>query len=457
MRSLVCAATVVTACTAASPASRPQDTPRCWFRNLGAGTTETFTAFGVRGELTIAASFSEPTDVGGRMITSAGARDALVARYDRDGRLLWSRVLGGASDEIVGALAIDGHDDAVVTASVGVADADARAGASPTGCMVAKLAGNDGHVLWSTLVQGTGYQLCRGIAASDLGDVYVAAAFDDQVALGGGLASRGKHDIWLAAFASIDGARRWVRQIGGGGNEIVRTLAVDTGHDVLLGGQFGGEVPPADGVIDLGTGPLRSAGDFDGLLAKFTAAAGTPIWARGFGDVGFDLVKSIAVDRHGDVFISGAWMRPQSFHDEIPILAGVMDGTIARYARDGTLRWRYVFTGGGSQAHHVSLDASGRIWIAGHFNGTVDLGGGRVLHSAEESAAYAAAFSPAGVPLYAALIGSPAAHYAHAIAAGPDGAIAVGVTFSGSGRFCGKEVASGGDAMLIMVMTPVVP
>jgi hypothetical protein len=455
MRAQLCIVAVASACAGASPSSRSEARARCWFRNLGAGTTETFTTFGARGELTVAASFSEPTEMGGHRITSAGARDALVVRYDLDGRLLWSRVLGGPGDEIVGALATDSRDDAVVTASVGASEADTEAGTSATNCLIAKLAGSDGHVIWSTRVQGTGNQLCRAITANDIGDVFVASAFEGKVEIGGGLTSRGRHDIWLAALAGSDGAPRWVRQIGGAGNEIVRTLAVDPSRDIVLGGQFGGEVPPDEGVIDLGTGPLRSAGDFDGLVARFSAT-GAPLWSRGFGDAGFDLVKSAAVDRNGDVLVSGAWMRPQDFHGEPPIVAGIMDGMIARYAKDGTLAWRRVFTGGGSQAHHLSLDVHGWLWIAGHFSSTLDLGG-QTLQSAEKWAAYAAAFSPDGAPRYSALIGNPAARYAHTIASAPNGAVAVGVVFAGSGRFCDQDVASGpGDAMLIMVMTPVV-
>src|SRR5262249_5495652 len=157
---------------------------------------------------------------------------------DADGGLLWSVRFGGNDDQIVGALALDGRGDAVVTASVTGVTPEEPTGATATDCLIKKLAGADGRTLWSTEVHSTGNQLCRAVASNDAGDVFVASAFEHHADFGERLDSHGKHDIWLAAFSGSDGALRWVRQIGGKGNEIVRTLAVDRAGDVLLGGQF---------------------------------------------------------------------------------------------------------------------------------------------------------------------------------------------------------------------------
>ena len=430
-------AALVTACVA--PHVQTPGAAPCWSRQLPV-TGEVFTAFAARGELTIAGTFGPAIDVGDGAIASAGEHDPIVARYRRDGALIWRSAFGGPSDESTGALAVDARGDVVVTGSV------------PSGCFVTKLAGADGHVRWTKTVTVTGDHQCRAIAAGER-DVFVAGSFDAEVDFGDRMVSRGKNDIWVAAFATADGTLHWTHQIGGAGNDIVRALAVDAHGDVFLGGQFSGEVPPADGAIDLGAGPLHAAGYFDGLIAKLTAS-GTVVWARGFGDVGFDIVKSIAVDHDGSAVVSGAWMRPQDFRGAIPILTGVMDGLLARYNADGTLAWRRVFPGGGSQAHHVALGDDGRIWVSGHFNSRVDLGG-RALSSTEKSAAYIAAFSPDGAPVLAQLIGAPTAQFGYTIASGPDGAVAVAFGFAGTTQFCGRSVISASpSATLVGVMTP---
>ncbi len=443
---------ILTACHAATTPSWVAANAVCWSRQI-AGAGETGMAFGSRGELTIAATFEASIDVGDGSIASTGGRDPIVARYDRVGALVWRRTIGGIADEFVGALAVDRGGDVFVTGSIGrPPDTDALL----PGCFIAKLRGETGEPIWSKTISGTGQQLCRALAVNDAGYLFIAGAFAGRVELGAGLASRGKNDIWLTAFASADGAARWTRQIGGVGNEIVRALAVDPHGDVVLGGQFSGEVAPVDGVIDLGTGPLSSAGDFDGLVAKYSMR-GDPLWAHGFGDVGFDVVKSVVLDRDGSVVLSGAWMRPQDFTGKIPILTGVMDGLLARYDRNGALLWQHVFTGGGSQAHDVAIDDRSRIWVSGHFKGRVEVGG-RTLESPEKSAAYVAAFAPQGATVLAHLSGAPHGRYGYAIASGADGAIAVAVNFSGATEFCGRDIANRTKAgTLIGVMTPAVP
>jgi outer membrane protein assembly factor BamB len=377
---------------AACGSTRPveQREPTCWPLPDAKGAS---VAFGPRGEITVA---------------SSRAKKPIVFRYARDGSLLWQQAL--TVDASTDGLALDARGDAYLT------------GFSGTDCFIAKVA--DGRVAWQQSIAGTAEQYCRAIAVG--ADVYVTSAFGGSTL---GLTSRGKSDIWVAAFATTDGTRKWVTQLGGAGNEISRALAIDAHGDIILGGQYSGEVPPAEGEM-LG---LRAAGDFDGLVAKLSPA-GEVRWARGFGDLGFDIVKSVAVAPDGDIVASGAWMRPEDFTGKIPILVGVMDGVIARYAPDGTPRWRHVFTGGGSQAHHLALDAD-RIWLSGHFNGRVDLGG-RVLESTEKSTAYMAAFASDGKPTFAERL---PASYGYEIASDGAGRIAVAYVVGDATQVCVSE------------------
>jgi hypothetical protein len=246
-----------------------------------------------------------------------------------------------------------------------------------------------------------------------------------------------------------DGRLRWLRRLGGRNNDISRAIAVDRFGDVIVGGNFSGDGPPADGAVDFGAGVLHSAGDFDAFLLKLTAS-GEPVWVRGFGDVGFDLIKSLAPDHDGNVYAAGAWMRPQDFRGEIPILAGVMDGFVARYTRTGDLAWRHLFTGGaGSQAHHLALDGQGRPWIVGHFAGSVDLGGRALVAPPDHAtySAYVAGLTAAGEVTLAELLGAPAAEFAYRLAVTPGGALVVGGHGNGPGTFCGqvREGSPDGD------------
>ena len=366
-----------------------------------------------------------------------------LARIGPTGAVAWEAPVDEPGT--VELLAIDAHDDVLL---VGEAKRAAEAVGDQPGCFVEKRSGHDGAARWTTRFTGTGYQDCRGIAVDAAGDAYAIGTFASTMTTPiSVLASRGSSDIVVMRLAAADGAVRWVRTFGGANNDISRAIAVDRAGRVIVGGQFSGDGRPETGEVDFGVARLHAAGDFDAFLLALTPR-GEPIWVRGFGDVGFDIVKSVAPDRDGNLYISGAWMRPADYHGQPPILTGIMDGFVARYGADGALAWRHVFTGGdGSQAHHVALDAVGRPWIVGHLKGTVDLGGRALAGTPGRSAAYAAGFTPTGEPTWAALVGAPGAEYAYRLAVAPDGALVVGGRGNGPALLCGalRDGAADGD------------
>lgn len=100
--------------------------------------------------------------------------------------------------------------------------------------------------------------------------------------------------------------------LSGGGNDIARTVIALPGGDLVVGGNFSDEVPPAAGTLDTGGEVLTSRGDFDALIMRFTPG-GAVRWARAFGGPGFDLVKALALDSSGDVLAVGPIQRPGDY------------------------------------------------------------------------------------------------------------------------------------------------
>ncbi len=412
------------ACHAPRPVAEP-----CWFDRSVSPTT-----FEVRPD--------------GDLVVLRGTH---LSRVGPTGAVVWEAPIEVPAP--IEVIALDPRGDVLV---VGTARRPEHAGdAELPSCFVMKRSGADGRALWTTRFTSTGDTLCRVIAADAAGDVYAAGYFAGTlIAPTGTLASAGSNDFVVMRLAGGDGAVRWIRRFGGRNNDIARAIAIDPAGHVIVGGQFSGEGPPADGEVAFGRAVLHAVGDFDAVLLELTAD-GEPIWARTFGDSGFDLVKSIAPDKGGNLYISGAVMRPQVFRaGEIPFFAGVMDGFVAKYGPTGELAWRHVFTrGAGSQAHHIALDARGRPWIVGHFQDEVDLGG-HVLVAPPGHAqytAYAAGLTPAGDVAWAELFGAPAAQLAYRIAVAPSGALVVGGHAKGPGMFCGKlhDGAPNGDDFIV--------
>jgi hypothetical protein len=76
------------------------------------------------------------------------------------------------------------------------------------------------------------------------------------------------------------------------------SLAVDGSGNVILGGQFSGNVA-------FGATSLASAGLVDGWVAKLSPAL-APLWAVRLGGPGNDTVNGLSVDSSGEVIAVGA-------------------------------------------------------------------------------------------------------------------------------------------------------
>lgn len=100
------------------------------------------------------------------------------------------------------------------------------------------------------------------LAVDGLGNVLLTGKFTTTIQLGGeSFVTRGGLDLFLAKF-DPSGAHLWSRQLGGESNEQLGLVAVPPGSDAIA---FAGATL---GSIDLGTGPLVSAGGADIVLGS---------------------------------------------------------------------------------------------------------------------------------------------------------------------------------------------
>ena len=174
-------------------------------------------------------------------------------------------------------------------------------------------------------------------------------------------------DAIVAKLSGTDGSDIWSLSFGGLSPDAGLSVAVDGNGDVLATGIFRG---PAD----FGDGPHIAAGSIDVFLAKYSGFDGSHVWSRSFGGPLLDRgAASVAVDGSGDVFLSG------EFSDAVDFGGGPLtsaDGTgafLAKYSgMNGSHVWSRQF---GAESAVAALDDDGNIMVAGHFLGTMDLGG----------------------------------------------------------------------------------
>jgi hypothetical protein len=145
--------------------------------------------------------------------------DARIARYDADGKVVWSRTWGGAGFDVAHDLRLLDDGGFLVT---GYTDAGAGRG---TDVFLLRLDA-DGKVAWSRTYGD----------ASDDRAVHLAVRREGDVAIAG--YSRNATGDWdiVVRGVSPGGDEEWTRRFGGGGDELARSIvAAGSGSVLVLG------------------------------------------------------------------------------------------------------------------------------------------------------------------------------------------------------------------------------
>ncbi|MDC3955672.1 MopE-related protein [Polyangium jinanense] len=214
-------------------------------------------AVNAAGEIALAVDLEGTVDFGGGVLTSAGSTDVAIAKFAADGTHLWSKNYGSAMQQAVNRVAFDAQGNILIT---GTHYDPIDFGCGPVsavnnyGFYVAKLDPN-GACLW-TKTYGT--TPVKGVYASKMavdptGNVVVTGTFLGSMDLGGGMmtAVESSQDIFVLKLSST-GAYVWSKHYGDpvvyemdSGNDV----ATDPMGNILLGGDFGGNIDFGSGTI----------------------------------------------------------------------------------------------------------------------------------------------------------------------------------------------------------------
>ncbi len=202
-------------------------------------------------------------------------------------------------------------------------------------------------------------------------------------------------------------------------------------------GAFAGAVDGADNFImtgsfrntaDFGGGDLTSAGLDDIFIAKFDDGGGH-LWSRRFGGTGIDRCRGVATDGTGNVFVTGHFQNTVNFGGGDLTSAGGNDIFIAKFDADGDHLWSQRFGSTGVDiCVGVATDGAGNVFVTGWFQNTVNFGGGD-LTSAGDYDVVVAKYDTDGSHLWSHSFGGTGYDFGWALAV--DGAGNAIVTGSG--------------------------
>jgi hypothetical protein len=310
-----------------------------------------------------------------------------VARLDAQGTALWSKAFLGGVDSRPWGVAFDASGAVFVTG-------DANGGANLGGgfltggggydAFVVKLDASGNHV-WSQLYGAAEQQHGMDIAVDGSGNVFVTGFFVGTIDFGGPvLSSVGLiEDAFLVKLDSA-GNHLWTKQLGGVSEQLALGVDCDAAGNVVVAGY-------QSGTADYGGGPLVANGR-DVFVARY-AANGTHLWSKIFGDNAEQVAHAVALDGAGNVLVSGDMYGTMTFGGATLISAGERDIFVAKLSATGAHVWSKRFGDAGiQQGLSVAADATGRVALAGGFEGTINFGGATFMASGVDG--FVARFEP---------------------------------------------------------------
>ncbi len=397
-----------------------------WSRGFGGPGDQEPTAIAVdpNDDVIIGGTFGGSIDFDGKVLTANTAQiekiDSFIVKLSGQGPLapvLWAVPITGNDDEIVDAVAVDGDGDVVVSGrSNGAVDFGPLCGVksvtSARSIFLAKFDKDDGHCLWARLFDGDtrlynqytrGYRTAMVVDTST-DDIFVTGGAVSPNFGQGPLIGFGDKDVYVLRASGADGSRKNDKSFYGmaqqdDGLQYATAIALDRCGDVLIAGSFTKQL--TFGMTMLTSPGVMGGDDDDIFVAKLEGLTFNPIWAKSFGDAGFQRPLSIGADDHGNVTVTGLLLDNAastgiSFGGEVLPGFGPYDADAGAYKEDvfafkldpmgahvWSKRWGTI---GYEEPKGGSSSPSGFTAITGAFTtdgALLDFGGGTQVLAAE--------------------------------------------------------------------------
>lgn len=235
---------------------------------------------------------------------------------------------------------------------------------------VTRLAAATGQGQWLTpvaLASGQGGRT-RGLAVDGTGNVLVTGVFDGSPRFGTTtLTGRGGFDTFLAKI-SPTGAWTWATSLGSPGAEYVMQVCADAAGNAYVAGS-------ANGAITAGPSVLPAVGNVYALVAK-CSPAGQWLWASRPGGANHQ-AAGLTFDGGGRLYASGALGTTAATFGTTTLTPTPATMTFLSQLDPGTGQWQQAQllpSGGNWYGYGLCATATGTVYVAGQFTGSIACG-----------------------------------------------------------------------------------
>ncbi len=336
-------------------------------------------------------------------LTSSGASDVFIAKYNTNGQLQWGTQIGGTSNDTGNSICTDGTN-IYVTGNFGLTATlfSANGLSVPTtpsmtltatgfsNIFIAKYNTN-GQLQWSTTIEGTSNDTVNSIC-TDGTNIYVTGYFGPTATLFSAnglsgpttpsiiLTATGVYDVFIAKYNTANGQLQWGTQIGGTPINFGYSICTD-GTNIYVTGYFIGTAtlysanllsPPNPSTPSM---TLSNAGGYDIFIAKYNQI-GQLQWGTQIGGTISDFSNSICTDG-SNIYVTGHFGSTVTLYSANGILAptipsmsltssGSFDVFITKYSINGQLEWGTQIGGASSDFGNSICTDGSNIYVGGY-------------------------------------------------------------------------------------------
>jgi hypothetical protein len=314
--------------------------------------------------------------------TNGGYGDVFVTKLNATGTaLVYSTYIGGSSNEVGYAIAVDGSSYAYVTGRTNSTDYDVTPGAFQTTneggreVFVTKLNAAGTALVYSTYIGGSGDDHGYAIAVDGSGNAYVTgwtASPNYDVTSGAfQTTNEGGADVFVTKLNATGTALVYSTYIGGSSGEVGYAIAVDGSGNAYVTGWTAS--PNYD--VTPGAFQTTNGGGDDVFVTKLNAAGTALVYSTYIGGSGDDHGNAIAVDGSGQAYVTG--YTDSTDYDVTPgafqtTNGGYVDVFVTKLNAAGTARVYSTYIGGSGNevGYAIAVDGSGQAYVTGYTNST---------------------------------------------------------------------------------------
>lgn len=309
--------------------------------------------------------------------------DMFILKLDTSGNLNWVKNMGVIGNFSSGeSVAVDANDNIYTTGYfAGTIDFDPNAGTSNLSSngvddiFINKL-NSSGDLLWAKNIGGLGTDLGTSITLDLFGNLLITGAFVDAVDFDPSagittlVSTIGESNCYILKLTQ-SGSFVWAKSFGG--RSFGEDIKADPLGNISLTGNFSGtcDFNPGSPVMN-----LTSKG-YDDIFISRLDSAGNYAWVKQIGGTDVENGTGIAIDQHGNSYITGTIYGTVKYLPGIDSLTvntnGANDVLVVKITPEGKLIWLHSIGGVmNDKGNCIAISGTTSYYVGGKFSTTVD-------------------------------------------------------------------------------------